>query len=457
MPHCTENTAAEITATPAKNVNYMSLVAIVGRPNVGKSTLFNRLVGMRQAIVDDTAGVTRDRHYGRCDWCGKEFSVVDTGGYTTNSDDVFESAIRSQVQIAIEEADAILFMVEAGTGITDYDSEIADILRRSRKPVVLCVNKVDSGEKMFDAYQFYSLGLGEIYSISAANGSGTGDLLDALVAVLPEEEQGPDPYAELPRIAIVGKPNVGKSSLTNALLGEERNIVTPVAGTTRDAIETHYNKFGFEFMLVDTAGIRRKTKVHEDLEFYSVMRSIRAIEHSDICILMIDATTGMEAQDMSIYNLIIKNKKGCVVVVNKWDLFIKDSNTMKEYTEALKARLAPFNDIPIVFTSVLKMQRIQDVLNAATEVYANYSRKIPTARLNEILLPVIEETPPPAWKGKYVKIKYVTQLPTRFPAFAFFCNLPQYIKEPYKRFLENQIRKNFNLNGCPVQIFCRQK
>ena len=435
----------------------MSLVAIVGRPNVGKSTLFNRLVGMRQAIVDDTAGVTRDRHYGRCDWCGKEFSVVDTGGYTTNSDDVFESAIRSQVQIAIEEADAILFMVEAGTGITDYDSEIADILRRSRKPVVLCVNKVDSGEKMFDAYQFYSLGLGEIYSISAANGSGTGDLLDALVAVLPEEEQGPDPYAELPRIAIVGKPNVGKSSLTNALLGEERNIVTPVAGTTRDAIETHYNKFGFEFMLVDTAGIRRKTKVHEDLEFYSVMRSIRAIEHSDICILMIDATTGMEAQDMSIYNLIIKNKKGCVVVVNKWDLFIKDSNTMKEYTEAPKARLAPFNDIPIVFTSVLKMQRIQDVLNAATEVYANYSRKIPTARLNEILLPVIEETPPPAWKGKYVKIKYVTQLPTRFPAFAFFCNLPQYIKEPYKRFLENQIRKNFNLNGCPVQIFCRQK
>ena len=412
---------------------------------------------MRQAIVDDTAGVTRDRHYGRCDWCGKEFSVVDTGGYTTNSDDVFESAIRSQVQIAIEEADAILFMVETGTGITDYDSEIADILRRSRKPVVLCVNKVDSGEKMFDAYQFYSLGLGEIYSISAANGSGTGDLLDALVAVLPEEDQGPDPYAELPRIAIVGKPNVGKSSLTNALLGEERNIVTPVAGTTRDAIETHYNKFGFEFMLVDTAGIRRKTKVHEDLEFYSVMRSIRAIEHSDICILMIDATTGMEAQDMSIYNLIIKNKKGCVVVVNKWDLFIKDSNTMKEYTEALKARLAPFNDIPIVFTSVLKMQRIQDVLNAATEVYANYSRKIPTARLNEALLPVIEETPPPAWKGKYVKIKYVTQLPTRFPAFAFFCNLPQYIKEPYKRFLENQIRKNFNLNGCPVQIFCRQK
>ena len=435
----------------------MSLVAIVGRPNVGKSTLFNRLVGMRQAIVDDTAGVTRDRHYGRCDWCGREFSVVDTGGYTTNSDDVFESAIRSQVQIAIDEADLVLFMVEAATGVTDYDAEIADILRRTKKPVVLCVNKVDSGEKMYDSYQFYSLGLGEVYSISAANGSGTGDLLDAVVAALPEEVEQEDPHAGLPRIAIVGKPNVGKSSLTNALLGEERNIVTPVAGTTRDAIETYYNKFGHEFMLVDTAGIRRKTKVHEDLEFYSVMRSIRAIEHADICILMIDATSGMEAQDMNIFNLILKNRKGCVVVVNKWDLFIKDSNTMRDYTEALRARLAPFDDVPIIFTSVLKMQRIQDVLDAATQVYANYSQKIPTARLNEALLPVIEETPPPAWKGKYVKVKYITQLPTAFPAFAFFCNLPQYIKDPYKRFLENQLRKHFNLTGCPIQIYCRQK
>ena len=435
----------------------MSLVAIVGRPNVGKSTLFNRLVGMRQAIVADTAGVTRDRHYGRCEWCGREFSVVDTGGYTTNSDDVFESAIRSQVQIAIDEADLVLFMVEAATGITDYDAEIADILRRSKKPVVLCVNKVDSGEKMFDSYQFYSLGLGELYSISAANGSGTGDLLDAVVAALPEETEQEDPHAGLPRIAIVGKPNVGKSSLTNALLGQERNIVTPVAGTTRDAIETYYNKFGHEFMLVDTAGIRRKTKVHEDLEFYSVMRSIRAIEHADICILMIDATSGMEAQDMNIFNLIVKNRKGCVVVVNKWDLFIKDSNTLRDYSESLKERLAPFNDIPVVFTSVVKMQRIQDVLDAATQVYANYSQKIPTARLNEALLPVIEETPPPAWKGKYVKVKYITQLPTSFPAFAFFCNLPQYIKDPYKRFLENQLRKHFNLTGCPVQIYCRQK
>ena len=435
----------------------MSLVAIVGRPNVGKSTLFNRLVGSRKAIVDDTAGVTRDRHYGRCEWCGHEFSVVDTGGYTSNSDDVFETAIRSQVQIAIEEADVVLFMVEAATGITDYDAEIADVLRRSRKPVVLCVNKVDSGAKMYDAYEFYGMGLGEIYSISAANGSGTGELLDALVAVLPEDTQEEDPYAGLPRITIVGKPNVGKSSLTNALLGEERNIVTPVAGTTRDSIETHYNKFGHEFMLVDTAGIRRKAKVHEDLEFYSVMRSIKAIERADVCIMMIDATSGMEAQDMNIFSLIQRNRKGCVLVVNKWDLFIKDSNTMKEYTEALRSRIAPFDDVPIIFTSVVKMQRIQDVLNAAAEVYANYSQKIPTARLNEVMLPIIEETPPPAWKGKYVKVKYITQLPTSFPAFAFFCNLPQYIKDPYKRFLENQLRANFNLTGCPIQIYCRQK
>ena len=437
----------------------MSLVAIVGRPNVGKSTLFNRLVGMRQAIVDDTSGVTRDRHYGRSDWCGREFSVVDTGGYTTNSDDVFESAIRSQVQIAIDEADLVLFMVEAGTGITDYDAEIADVLRRAKKPVILCVNKVDSGDKIFDTYQFYSLGLGEIYSISAATGSGTGDLLDAVVAALPEEkeEDQADPYAGLPRIAIVGKPNVGKSSLTNALLGEQRNIVTPVAGTTRDAIETHYNKFGHEFMLVDTAGIRKKAKVHEDLEFYSVMRSIRAIEHSDICIMMIDATSGMEAQDMNIFNLIIKNRKGCVIVVNKWDLFIKDNNTLRDYEAALRSRLAPFDDVPIIFTSVVKMQRIQNVLDATAEVYANYSTKIPTARLNEALLPIVEETPPPAWKGKYVKIKYVTQLPTKFPAFAFFCNLPQYVKDPYKRFLENKLRENFKLTGCPVQIFIRQK
>ena len=407
----------------------MALVAIVGRPNVGKSTLFNRLVGMRQAIVDETAGVTRDRHYGKCEWCGREFSVVDTGGYTSNSDDVFEDAIRRQVGIAIEEADVVLFMCEAATGITDYDSEIADLLRRSKKPVVLCVNKVDSGEKMYDAFDFYGLGLGEVWSISAANGSGTGDLLDEILKVLPEDDVEADDHSDIPHIAIVGRPNVGKSSLTNALLGEERNIVTPVAGTTRDSISTYYNKFGHEFMIVDTAGMRKRGKVTEDLEFYSVLRAMRTIEHSDVCILMIDATLGMEAQDMNIFNVIQKNRKGCVIVVNKWDLFEKDVNTMKEYTEALKARLAPFNDIPVIFTSVLNKQRILDVLDAAARVAANMSRKISTSQLNDAMLPEIENYPPPAWKGKYIKIKYVTQLPTRTPQFAFFCNLPQWVKE----------------------------
>ncbi len=435
----------------------MALVAIVGRPNVGKSTLFNRLVGMRQAIVDETAGVTRDRHYGKCEWCGREFSVVDTGGYTSNSDDVFEDAIRRQVGIAIEEADVVLFMVEAATGITDYDAEIADLLRRSKKPVVLCVNKVDSGEKMYDAYAFYALGLGEVWSISAANGSGTGDLLDEILRVLPEDSGADDDHADIPHIAIVGRPNVGKSSLTNALLGEERNIVTPVAGTTRDSISTYYNKFGHEFMIVDTAGMRRRAKVTEDLEFYSVLRAMRTIEHSDVCILMIDATLGMEAQDMNIFNVIQKNRKGCVIVVNKWDLFEKGVNTMKEYTEALKARLAPFNDIPIIFTSVLNKQRILDVLDAAARVAENMARKIPTSALNDAMLPEIENYPPPAWKGKYIKIKYVTQLPTRTPQFAFFCNLPQWVKDPYKRFLENKLREHFDFCGCPIQVYTRAK
>lgn len=436
----------------------MSLVAIVGRPNVGKSTLFNRLVGMRQAIVDETSGVTRDRHYGKCEWCGHEFSVVDTGGYTSNSDDIFEEEIRKQVVLAVEEADLVLFLVEAQTGITDYDSEIADLLRRCGKPVVTAVNKIDSGEKIYDAFQFYSLGLGEIFSISAANGGGTGELLDEIVRVLPEDGTTPDKdHPELPHITIVGKPNVGKSSLINALLGVDRNIVTPLAGTTRDSISTYYNKFGHNFMLVDTAGMRKKNKVHEDLEFYSVMRSIRAIEHSDVCILMIDARTGLEAQDMSIFNLIQRNRKGCVIVVNKWDLIEKDSNTMKEYREALQSRISPFNDIPIVFTSVINRQRILDVLNAAADVYANYSRKISTSVLNEAMLPEIENFPPPAWKGKYIKIKYVTQLPTRFPSFAFFCNLPQYIREPYKRFIENKLRSKFDFSGCPIEIFFRQK
>ena len=437
----------------------MNLVAIVGRPNVGKSTLFNRLVGNRQAIVDETAGVTRDRHYGKCEWCGHEFSVVDTGGFTSNSEDVFEGEIRKQVLIAIEECDLVLFMVEAATGITDFDEEIADILRRCKKPVILTVNKVDTGDKMYDSYQFYGLGLGDPMSISAATGSGTGDLLDLVVERLPKETRDvEDPYEGLPRFTIVGKPNVGKSSLTNALLGEERNIVTPVAGTTRDAIASHYNKFGHEFMIVDTAGLRKKAKVNEDLEFYSVLRSIRAIENSDVCILMIDATSGIEAQDMAIFNLIIRNKKGCVIVVNKWDLVPnKTSNTMKEYKAAIEKRIAPTSDIPVIFTSATNKQRIMDVLEAAEHVFANYSRRIPTSQLNEVMLPEIENYPPPAWKGKYIKIKYITQLPTPSPSFAFFCNLPQYIRDPYKRFLENKLRSHFDFTGCILQVFVRQK
>lgn len=436
----------------------MSLVAIVGRPNVGKSTLFNRLVGMRQAIVDETAGVTRDRHYGQCEWCGKVFSVVDTGGYTSNSEDVFEEEIRKQVMIAIEEADVILFLVEVGTGITDFDEEIADILRRSDKPVLLVVNKVDSADKRFDSYQFYSLGLGDPWDISSANGSGTGDMLDRLVSMLPEDKpEKEDKYAGIPRIAIVGRPNAGKSSITNAFLGEDRNIVTPVAGTTRDSIESYYNKFGHEFILIDTAGLRKKTRINEDIEFYSVMRAIRAIEHTDICILMIDAQYGVEAQDMAIFNLIVKNSKGCVIAVNKWDLIEKGNNTMKDYTEAIRKRLAPFSDIPVIFTSAIKKQRILDVLDAAAEVYGNYSKKIPTSTLNEVMLEEIENYPPPSTKGKFIKIKYITQLPTACPSFAFFCNLPQYIGAPYKRFLENKLRSHFNFTGCPIRIFMRQK
>ena len=435
----------------------MSLVAIVGRPNVGKSTLFNRLVGMRQAIVDETAGVTRDRHYVKCEWCGHEFSVVDTGGYTSNTDDIFEDEIRKQVEIAVEEADLVLFMTDADTGITDYDDEIAAMLRKSRKPVVVAANKVDTGRDLSDSYQFYSLGLGEVWPIAAATGSGTGDLLDDIVSKLPEEKPAEDGHENLPRIAIVGRPNVGKSSLTNALLGNDRNIVTPIAGTTRDSIETYYNKFGHQFMLIDTAGMRKKGKVKEDLEFYSTLRSIRAIENSDICVLMIDAQCGMEAQDMNIFNLIQRNKKGCILVVNKWDLVEKESNTMKVYTEGIRKRMAPFNDVPIIFTSVITKQRVFNILDEIDKVYGNYSQKIPTARLNEAILPEIENFPPPAWKGKYIRIKYLTQLPTKSPSFAFFCNLPQYIKEPYKRFLENKIREKFDFCGCPIQIYIRQK
>ena len=436
----------------------MSILAIVGRPNVGKSTLFNRLVGMRQAIVDQVAGVTRDRHYGRCEWNGREFSVIDTGGYAVNTEDIFEEEIRKQVLLAIEEADVILFMCEVQTGITDFDNVIANILRRSKKPVLVVANKVDTGDRMYDSYVFNSFGLGEPWAISSASGSGTGDLLDKVLELLPLESEARENAPKIPHIAIVGKPNVGKSSITNALLGEERNIVTPVAGTTRDSISTYYNKFGHEFMLVDTAGLRKKVKVKEDLEFYSVMRSIRAIEYSDVCILMLDATMGVEQQDMAIFNLIIKNRKGCVIVVNKWDLIPdKGPNTMKDFTLEIMNKIAPLRDIPIIFTSVINMQRILDVLNSAAKVYANKGKRIPTSKLNEEMLPEILHYPPPAVKGKYIKIKYMTQLPTPSPSFAFFCNLPQYVREDYKRYLENRLREKFDFTGVPIQIFLRQK
>jgi GTPase len=436
----------------------MSIVAIVGRPNVGKSTLFNRLVGMRKAIVDEIAGVTRDRHYGTCEWSGREFSVIDTGGYAINSDDVFEAEIRKQVMLAIEEADVVLFLCDVATGITDFDEVIADILRRSKKPILMVANKVDTGDKLYDAYVFNSLGLGEPYAIASASGSGTGDLLDKVVSLLPEEPVEKPEEIHIPHIAIVGRPNAGKSSLTNALLGEERNIVTPVAGTTRDSISTYYNKFGHEFMLVDTAGLRKKTKVKEDLEFYSVLRSVRSIESADVCILMIDASLGVEGQDMNVFHLIIRNRKGCVIVVNKWDTIPdKSANTMKEFTKIIQEKIAPFNDVPIIFTSVTQKQRILDVLEAAAKVYSNKSKRISTSKLNEIMLEEIANYPPPAIKGKYIKIKYVTQLPTPSPSFAFFCNLPQYVRDDYKRYLENKLRKHFDFTGVPIQIFLRQK
>ncbi len=434
----------------------MSLVAIVGRPNVGKSTLFNRLVGMRQAIVDGTAGTTRDRHYGRSDWDGREFSVIDTGGYTVGSDDIFEDEIRRQVMLAIDEADVILFMVEVSTGVTDLDMMMADILRRTTKKVILVVNKVDNYDQQYGAMEFYSLGLGEPITICAMSGSGTGEMMDAIIEALPEDAKAEE-FEDLPRITIVGRPNVGKSSMTNALLGDERNIVTPIAGTTRDSIHTRYNKFGMDFYLVDTAGMRKKGKVTEDLEFYSVMRSIRAIENSDVCILMLDAKQGIESQDINIFNLIVRNKKGCVVVVNKWDLIEKESNTMKEWREFLEKKFAPFSDLPIIFTSVINKQRILEVMQQAIRVYNSRRRRVQTSEFNEYILPIIEETPPPSTKGKYIRIKYAMQLPSPTPAFAFFVNLPQYIKEPYRRFLENKIRSHWDFSGVPMQIYFRQK
>ena len=434
----------------------MSLVAIVGRPNVGKSTLFNRLVGQRQAIVDETAGTTRDRHYGKTDWNGKEFSIIDTGGYAVNTDDIFEEEIRRQVLLAIDEADLILFMVEVKTGITDLDMMMADVLRRADKKVLVVCNKVDNYDLIYQSHEFYSLGLGEVFCISSMSGSGTGDLMDEILKQLPQDAKAEE-MEDLPRITIVGRPNVGKSSLTNALLGEERNIVTNIAGTTRDSIHTRYNKYGMDFYLVDTAGMRKKGKEMEDLEFYSVMRSIRAIENSDVCILMLDAQQGLESQDLNIHNLIVRNRKGCVIVVNKWDLIEKESNTMKEWKEFLEKKLAPFNDIPIIFTSVLNKQRILEVLQQAIRVYNSRRRRIPTSELNDFILPVIEDYPPASTKGKYIRIKYATQLPTPTPQFAFFVNLPQYIKENYRRYLENKIRGEWDFSGVPIQIYFRQK
>ena len=432
-----------------------NIVAIVGRPNVGKSTLFNRLIQRREAIVDAVSGVTRDRHYGKSEWNGKEFSVIDTGGYVVGSDDIFEAEIDKQVELAIDEADAIIFIVDVESGVTGMDEDVAKLLRKVNKPVFLAVNKVDNNKRAQDAVEFYSLGLGEYFTIASINGSGTGDLLDAVVAALPEVEEVEE--NELPRFAVVGRPNAGKSSFINALIGQDRYIVTDIAGTTRDSIDTKYNQFGFEFNLVDTAGIRRKSKVKDDLEFYSVMRSVRAIEHCDVCILVLDATRGFDGQDQNIFWLAERNRKGVVILVNKWDLVEKDTNSARDFEKKVRSELEPFVDVPIVFISVLNKQRIFKAIETAVEVFNNRSKKIKTSVLNEVLLPIIENNPPPALKGKYVKIKYIMQLPTPQPQFAFFCNLPQYVKEPYKRFLENQLREHFDFHGVPISIYMRQK
>ncbi len=433
-----------------------NIVAIVGRPNVGKSTFFNRLIQKRQAIVDSTSGVTRDRHYGKSDWNGQEFSLIDTGGYIVGSDDIFESEIRKQVDLAIDEANVILFLVDAQDGVTDLDITVANYLRKCDKPIFLVVNKVDNEKIMQNAVDFYSLGMGDYFCISSINGSGTGELLDALVISLPKKiAQEND--VDVPRFAIIGRPNVGKSSFINSLLDKDRNIVTDIAGTTRDSLDTHFTKFGYDFILVDTAGLRKKKKVSENLEFYSVMRSIRSIEYSDVCLLLIDATIGFESQDQNIFHLADKNKKGIVILVNKWDLMEKKSNSIKEYEEMIRKKISPFTDVPILFISALTKQRLLKALQLAINVYKNRKYRISTSKLNDVMLEVINHNPPPAIKGKYIRIKFCTQLPTKTPAFAFFANLPQYIKEPYKRFLENKIREKFEFTGVPIQIFFRKK
>jgi GTP-binding protein len=435
----------------------MAIVAIVGRPNVGKSTLFNRLTESRAAIVQETSGVTRDRHYGKAEWNGIEFSLIDTGGYVKGSDDVFEDEIRKQVVIALEESNAVIFVVDVETGITDLDESVANLLRKTKKPTFVVVNKVDNSERINDTYEFYNFGLDNVVNISAINGSGTGELLDDLTDALKELDKPEEIDPDIPRIAIVGKPNVGKSSFTNALIGEERNIVTDISGTTRDSIDTRLNMFGFDMVLVDTAGIRKKSKVHEDIEFYSVMRSIRSIESADVCVFMIDAQDGIEKQDLSIFSVIERNKKGIVLLVNKWDLIDKETNTMKEFEDDIRSKIAPFNDIPILFVSALTKQRIHKALENVVEVFQNRTQKIPTSKLNEYMLGVMERFPPPTNKGKFVRIKFVTQLPTHSPSFAFFCNLPQYIPDSYKRFLENKLREKYNLTGVPIRIFFRKK
>ena len=434
-----------------------NIVAIVGRPNVGKSTLFNRLIQRRDAIVDSVSGVTRDRNYGKSEWNGRSFSIIDTGGYIEGSDDIFEGEIRKQVELAIDEADVILFVVDAEEGLTPMDEEVANLLRKVTKPVLLVVNKVDNGKRLQDAYEFYNLGLGEYYPIAGMSGSGTGEMLDALVEALPLEQNEVKEDEELPRFAFVGRPNAGKSSIINALIDEDRFVVTDIAGTTRDAIDTKYNRFGFDFYLVDTAGIRKKSKVKEDLEFYSVMRSVRAIEHADVCVLVIDATRGFEGQDQSIFWLAQKNKKGIVILVNKWDLVEKDNQTTKEYEKRIREQIAPFDDVPILFVSALTKQRLLKALETAVNVFENRKNRISTAKFNEVMLPIIENNPPPAVKGKYIKIKFCMQLPTHTPQFVFFANLPQYIKDPYKRFIENKLRENYNFSGVPIEIFFRQK
>ena len=434
-----------------------SIVAIVGRPNVGKSTLFNRLVQRREAIVFSVSGVTRDRHYGKSDWNGKEFSVIDTGGYIVGSDDIFEGEIRKQVQLAIEESDIIVFVVDVEEGITPMDAEVAKILRKVKKPIFIAVNKVDNAMRVADAVEFYNLGLGDYHTISSINGSGTGDILDAIVAKMPEPEEVDLEKEELPRFAVVGRPNAGKSSFINALIGEDRNIVTDIAGTTRDSIDTKYNRFGFDFNLVDTAGIRKKSKVKEDLEFYSVMRAVRTIEYSDVVILMVDATRGFESQDQNIFWLADKNRKGVIILINKWDLVEKETNTMRDFEAQVRRQIAPFTDVPIIFTSVLTKQRLLKAIETAVEVFENRKRRISTSKLNETMLEIVQQNSPPATKGKFVKIKYCMQLPTPTPQFAFFSNLPQYVKDPYKRYVENQLREHYNFSGVPITIYFRQK